>query len=466
MNRRTRLFIVGVDGLDFDVLHKLSGELPNLSFLARHSHPMSSTFPPDSVPSWTTIFTGLEPHEHGMFHSRNYVLDTESPGTQESVEPFASRLFWTGMPEGERIVVLNPFLAHPAFLPGSAGAMVSAPAFSEGPASIVDPTGSLVGEPPVRMGGFTTVPRQAELEKFAEQTEAIAEAQYRYALRQIQSRAWDVVFHTTLTVDRIQHFAWRHYDRNDPTFSDGALAHLIPSAYRQLDRFVGEARSALAADHTAVVFSDHGHGPRASVGVNLHELFRRNGLYVLPDASALRRVVETAKTYGMGAASICHLEDPAIWVAKRLPGKAALKSGRVAGQPIAGSAVLSDLGGSNPYGGVRTGGSDRVAEQAIGLLESLEFHGEAVIERVGAVEDILGHPAGSVFPDLVFEMKKRFAPTWNLYGPIFAPIITRRRLSGGHTRRGVFASSDGRQATSSAEVHWALRDLCSSGTRV
>ncbi|MFN2537284.1 MAG: alkaline phosphatase family protein [Mycobacteriales bacterium] len=292
---RTRLLVLGVDGMDHDVVLRLgASQLPHLQPLVAVSQPHSSTFPPDSVPSWTTMLTGVPPWEHGQLHSKNYVLDAASGPEVASLAGREDRCFWNALPTGAKLAVINPFLAFPAFEPLPGGVMVSAPSFSEQPPSVVDPKAELVGRPPARMGGFTNVPRQRDIAEFGADTLALAQEQFHYTLAQLEAGRWDAVFHTNLTVDRIEHFAWRHFDTTDPTHPGAEHADLVPAAYRQVDRFLADAKALCAPNVEVVVFSDHGHGPRASVGVNLQEIFRREGLYLIETTPA-RRAVETAR---------------------------------------------------------------------------------------------------------------------------------------------------------------------------
>jgi hypothetical protein len=455
------LLVVGVDGLDYDVVTNLGpATLPALHPIVAGSRPHESTMPPDSVPSWTSIMTGLHPHEHGQFHSMNYLLD--SSGVDASVEPFKDSCFFELGPSAV-VGVINPFLAFPPWAPSGTGSMVSGPSFSEGPAQVADPNHLLIGEPPARMGGFTTVPKQSDLEGFAEDTFAIADAQFAYTLRQLEGRRWDLLFHTNLTVDRIQHFAWRHFDRTDPTHPGNRLAHLVVRAYQQLDQFVARCQALLRPGDQLVVVSDHGHGQRASIGVNLNEHFRRNGMLLLDQRSPSRRLLETVKTAGLSIASSCHLEEPAIWIAKRLPGKKALKSGASAGKPKTSSTYVPDIGGSNPFGGIHVG-SDADLERARDLMASLEYRGRRILRWCTPAEEVIGASDRGELPSLLFELEPQFGPTWNMYGPIFAPIITHRRISGGHTRRAVAAPQSGQgAATDSTDVH---RLLCEMARRV
>src|SRR5881394_1861693 len=146
----TSLLVVGVDGLDFDVVSRLGPRrLPYLHGLVDRSRPHSSTFPPDSVPSWTSILTGLPPDEHGQLHSVNFFLEDDAPEIA-SLERHRERCFWSHAPKNARVAVINPFLANPPWPPADYGAMVSGPAFAEAPPTVADPHSLLLGSPPSR----------------------------------------------------------------------------------------------------------------------------------------------------------------------------------------------------------------------------------------------------------------------------------------------------------------------------
>ena len=152
--------------------------------------------------------------------------------------------------------------------------MVSGPPFAEETPSCSDPRGLLVGELPSRMGGFTEIPQQRDLQVFADRTMTVAAAQYEYAIRQLTHRRWDLFFFTTLAIDRLEHYAWRHYDADQRRCQ---LSEIIPRAHEQLEEFVSKCVNTLGSSDQLILLSDHGHGARASTGVNLQEVLRRKG---------------------------------------------------------------------------------------------------------------------------------------------------------------------------------------------
>ncbi len=67
-----RLLVVGWDGADPDIVDALCscGKLPHLQSLRRRGvwGRLTSTYPPSSLPAWTSVLTGVGPGEHGVVH--------------------------------------------------------------------------------------------------------------------------------------------------------------------------------------------------------------------------------------------------------------------------------------------------------------------------------------------------------------------------------------------------------------
>ncbi|MEM2222771.1 MAG: alkaline phosphatase family protein [Candidatus Korarchaeota archaeon] len=65
------VFVLGIDGLSLECLRRLSnkGHLNSISFLAERYFKAiaKACFPPQTVPAWTSIFTGVNPGKHGVF---------------------------------------------------------------------------------------------------------------------------------------------------------------------------------------------------------------------------------------------------------------------------------------------------------------------------------------------------------------------------------------------------------------
>ena len=76
-----KVVLLGFDGMDYDLTKEMidKGLLPNLKKLSENGSfaPLLSVFPPDSIPSWITTYTGLDPSDHGILEHVNYLLGDE-----------------------------------------------------------------------------------------------------------------------------------------------------------------------------------------------------------------------------------------------------------------------------------------------------------------------------------------------------------------------------------------------------
>ena len=66
----TRVIIIGIDGMDKELVAKFKENLPSISKIEDISPKIDlrSVFPPDSETAWASIYTGLNPARHGVLH--------------------------------------------------------------------------------------------------------------------------------------------------------------------------------------------------------------------------------------------------------------------------------------------------------------------------------------------------------------------------------------------------------------
>src|SRR3954451_12280339 len=234
-----RLIILGIDALDWGYVERRRSELPTLASWPVVS-PLASIFPPDSIPAWTTIFTGRGPGDHGYLDSIDY-LDDDTPGKAAATAASAlpHNTFWDVASErGMKVCVVNPFLAYPAW--DVNGVMIAGPVFVDGTASItgIDPETL----PPLpQLGGIVTFPTKKTVGPFVEETLTDTRAQADFGRAVLEQTDPDLFFMNILTVDRIKHFLWRYIDPEDPTYP-GANPHekAIDRMYDLVDEIVGQ----------------------------------------------------------------------------------------------------------------------------------------------------------------------------------------------------------------------------------
>lgn len=122
--------IIGIDSLDPYLLLKFSDSLPNFKRLINESptFKIKSIFPPDTIPAWISIYTGLNPAKHGIIHTFD-LFESDWKGIANlNVEAFKGKTFWDIISNsGKKICVLFPQCAFPPWKVN--GIMVSRPLY-------------------------------------------------------------------------------------------------------------------------------------------------------------------------------------------------------------------------------------------------------------------------------------------------------------------------------------------------
>lgn len=450
-----KLMIVGIDGLDPVLVRRWADRLPVLSSLMADGAAdadAQSVFPPDSIPAWATIFTGLSPAQHGVAGHVDYFDSSanadQSGGFREALQ---GRTFWDrACSAGLRVCVVNPLIAFPPWPVN--GVMVSGPLGSGVPSSF--PPGALHPGPyaPV-IGGIPDFPGPRHLEEFAQRTARDIDMLADYALDLFGRDDFDLRFVTFLQLDRIQHFFWRHMDRDDPTHPAGdRYAGTIETFYRRFDRVVSRFAEARGADDALVVISDHGQRRRCDRVLYVNELLRREGLLV---SSARREslldrryATERAKSMALRLAYEFALEEEVFRLARLLPGRRALKTSQYVVGRRQSMAVASTIGGTNPFGGVtvhRQVAEERGVpyEEAVSMVVRLLLSAETD-DGVRPVlwaeprEQMYEGPYLETLPDVLFELQPEYGVGFAMFSGLSGPNTMHRRISGGHRRAAFF----------------------------
>ena len=204
----SKLVVLGIDALDPCLIEKWRADLPNISRIMDTGvfRRLESTKPPDSIPAWVTIFTGMHPWQHGIVDTMDY-LDFKG-GSDLDTSALVGKTFWDrASAAGKRVCVINPLLAYPVW--SLNGIMVNGPVFI---------TGEVQAQPPdileryaiPELGGMTDFPRKSDLPDFIKRTEFVTRDLARFGLELLELEEWDLFFLSFLTLDRVMHFLWRY----------------------------------------------------------------------------------------------------------------------------------------------------------------------------------------------------------------------------------------------------------------
>jgi len=466
----SKVLLIGIDSLDPKLLSKYAADLPNFTRL-RQSSPeiaLKCIFPPDSIPAWVSIHTGLNPAEHGLI----YVFDIFESQWQDilniDLDIFRGRTFWDqASNHGQKVCVLFPFVAFP---PWPVHGLMVSQAMSERRVDNGSPwqtqrevltypvdAASRCGIPPLMRSVSGKHPGEKNLKKRTEDDHRVMLERAQLGLEISQSLDWDLLFIFFGSLDGIQHALWRYADEDDPTYpGPNPLQDLIRDSYRVLDGIVGQFIR-LHPGATTIVMSDHGHGMRPPRTVNINELLRQKG-FLFPKGHQLNPLPSLIEGLKRGLLDFVHERELDSWLVRlgKMPlFSSASKSVYMSTASIdmeRTMAYLSSFAGPKSYshGGIEIKrenlngiGYEELRDRLIDELSQIEEPdtGKQLMDWICRREELYSGPHISRFPDIVFELKNGYGVYWGIHGPLFGTAYEHNLASGGHKKDAVFLIS-------------------------
>lgn len=429
-----KLIILGIDGMDWDVVMRYKKELPNLYGLMEGSGfpRLRSVFPADTTPAWSTIYTGLDPSEHGIINFVNVGAknNTYKPLTFDD-SAFRGRTFWDKLNQnGLSCAVLLPMNIKEGWQ--IHGLMITRPhegqirVYPRSREQLYQPRLSILGTE----GKFSS---EKDLPGLRDAFFAKADEEIRLTRLAMEHEEVDVLFSYFSTTDGIQHDFWRHCDPEHPDYpGPNPFDNVIRDMYIKMDRFIGEVMLK-QPDTPLLVISDHGHGARPVYSVRINELLRRGGYLTPRDGgdgsrpSVAKRVKKTLKKTAVKAVKSVGLPKWAMKLAKKFP---VWKSLFASGSDFDWDntrAYLSDLSAlkNYSYGGIRLNGNaedkDALADEIIAYLKPVMIEGEdkPLFEWIVRTNTFYHGAHLDRYPEIVFQMDERWGGEWELGRNVF-----------------------------------------------
>jgi len=432
----SQIVLIGISGLDADLLRVYGPSLPHLRRLMLESPflELESTVPPEPAPAWTSVYTGLNPANHGVLAKMD-CLERALPASHVLSEEF----FWARLARaGKQVCVLNPLLASQQPLDGLLLVPPATPTLADGLEASEGTFPALLDEP--------LIPPASQLEAFCHTLQERTERQVVLALDFFARKRWDLFFVQLDALDYVQHFLWRYSDPGDPLYpGKNEHANRILDFYRLFDRIVGRFRSALDGECVLGVVSSHGHERRCIYHLHINEWLREQGLLktLRPTSSLLRW-----GTGGQHRLTKAGLDDLRTGLAQLLPWRGGPSGVRHSIDPQHTLAQMVELAGSaSSYGGIRIyrerlqhEGKDyeAVCEQIVAGLEQLCIKESPVVNWARRREQCYQGKYLQDYPDILFELRSDFGVGRSLYTPLALPDSTHRLISGTHSSHGVF----------------------------
>jgi len=461
----SKAVVIGIDALDAALLERWKSDLPNFAKIMKGGYfgRLESTTPPDSIPAWVTIYTGMQPWQHGILDSLDY-LSIKAGGLALDTSILVGKTFWDEAgARGKRVCVINPLLAYPVWKVN--GIMVNGPVFVSGEAQSYPP--DLLGRFKVpELGGMADFPDRKDLGGFLARTEAVTRDLARYGLELFALEEWDVFFICFLTLDRVMHFMWRYTDPSDPTYpGKNPFEDSIKRFFVLLDSILGDFMAKLSSSQALVVISDHGHGMRPPRALFTNEMLRREGLLKtrrgqVPGVNTVA-LTEKCKSAFLRTMQRLDLEDLVYRIARMIPKekRKSLKTSAYAVEREASDAWTSDIGGGTSFSGFEVRKKDaanyeQVRDRLISLLVSAkDDKGRPVVKWAKRREDAFDGPNAAKYPDVVFELAEGYGVDRTLFCGMTGIISTHKKISGGHSKFGAILLHNSPVRPEADQVH-------------
>jgi predicted AlkP superfamily phosphohydrolase/phosphomutase len=353
---------------------------------------MESSIPDVSCVAWSTVITGKNPGEHGIYGFMNL-----SPETYRFSFPtfkdLKSAPLWERLPIG-RAAVLNVPGTYPAR--SIDGVMISGFVAVDLERSVYP--NSLL--PKLRDLGYRidvdAAKGHTDMDAFLRDCDDTLEAQIR-AFRYLWEREeWGLLFLVFTSTDRLSHFLFEACDKTDHPHHEAFRRH-----FGRIDEIIGEIYGRLGEDDFFMMLSDHGFGTiEREVNVN----------YYLKEQGFLNIVNPTADSFeGVGEGSRAFALDPAR--------------------------IYVNAAGRYPRGCVSDRDRARLVDDLEAVFKELKIDGRPVVRRICRREDTFSGPHTDHAPDLVvlphrgFDLKARLTAN---------QLATRGVFTGAHTQDNAF----------------------------
>ncbi|MBS3093074.1 alkaline phosphatase family protein [Candidatus Pacearchaeota archaeon] len=261
----SKVFVLGIDGAFPEyIFGEWLDELPNLNLLVKNGGyaRLNSTIPPLSVTAWTSIFTGKNPADTGIFEYI-YREDFSSKFSIVTSKNLKEKTVWEIISEqNKKSIVCYALLSWP--IKPFNGWMISDSLLESTkdslrlvhPPELHEELKKALGiVPKLDITNFRDITQQEIIKKVYELTEV----QINSMLYLLKNKEWDLFFGVIPLSDRMNHTFWKHLDKKHRKYdADSPFKDTLKDYYKYLDGKIGEMVGLLDDDVKIIVLSDHG----------------------------------------------------------------------------------------------------------------------------------------------------------------------------------------------------------------
>lgn len=465
---KNKTILVVLDGLDYNYIINNIDYFPFFKkwYMNKQLHVLNSVVPADSIPSWITIYTGMNPAEHGILLTIDYLNEKQKISGQAAV--IKGKAFWDKIGNiGKRVFIFNPFIASPAW--NVNGVMVCRSSL-EGKNEITTNRPDLIDVNTLDLGGnLKSNPTMKELPKFLEETWEMTDMQFNKFHTYFKLEDFDLGFLGITTPDRLQHITWKYTDPEDRCYvKNNSFQNVILEGYQYFEKQIQKMVNLYGKEYNLIVISDHGHGRRCQKVFYINQWLIANGF--INDKSRKKRLVEYTKNATLTFLAKIHKVQVGSNFFKKFNFVHKVKNAEYVFKNN-GIIYVPNFDGVNPFGGIivkREGFENESAyeikrQEIIDKLMMVKDHGKPVMMWVKRREDIYIGKDIKNYPEIVYRMDNDYGVNRGLFGKrVFGISPFHEIISGGHRLEGVIMSTDAsiiRDVDSVERIHETMCSL-------
>jgi predicted AlkP superfamily phosphohydrolase/phosphomutase len=309
-----RALLVGLDGATLDLVGPwaAAGDLPHLAQLMQCGSyaALRSTVPPATFPAWTSLLTGVNPGQHGIYDFTRRVPGTyrlefvnatyrRRPSVWRLLSQAGRRVAAIGFPASYPPEAVNGLLIAGFDSPVATGidsSFVYPPGLYDEIAREVGPY-ELTGFQEVRIGPGWHEVALGQLLHAACRRRDIATALLR-------RETWDCFAVHFGEPDTVAHHFWAFHDAASPRYDPAGAEQwgdAIRRVYQTLDGVVGDLAAEAGEEATVLIVSDHGSGGTGEWVIHLNRWLERQGWLRFAAGLPAVRLAGGVKRLGLSA---------------------------------------------------------------------------------------------------------------------------------------------------------------------
>lgn len=448
-----KVIILGIDGLDANLIQRFQDDLPNFSKLIKKSPitRMSSVFPPDSPTAWASIFTGLDPAKHGIVSFKDPFSHSKIGDYSEKIKNITGRTFWDLAGKyGKKCCIVFPHMAFPPWpVNGILVSRTTEVDLKKFDVKTYPPDLSL-GCSPLDLKPITSFP--VDISHVIQPTKKLIQNETNFGIRLMENSDWDVFFIYFSSADNIQHLFWMAFDETHPAYPDmQQYRQVIPDIYKFYDEHViGRFLKSAPTDATIIVLSDHGHGLRPFNLVNINEFLARSGFLKTKIKSS--NALDSNYLKALAKRKITKIINERRIIAKGVskflsifPESLELYTGTSPIDWEQSNAYLSDCSAglkAYSYAGIRVKKDinpqsyEQIRQSLIDLLLSIKdpSSSKKLVEWAIRREELYDGPYLTKYPDVLFKLEGTWGVGWEINGEQYGKSISHKLFSGTHKK--------------------------------